>query len=288
MAEQKLAIVTGGAGFVGSHLCKRLLDEGYKVISLDNYFSGSKDNHIKGVDYREGHTKDIEKHITETPDIIFHLGEYSRVAASLEEPEVVWDLNLTGTLGVLEFWRKHKCKLVYAGSSTKHNGVQVTGNLGRHIAPYTHAKATNTETVSCYSKWYDLPYVIVYFYNVYGPGERALEDYGTVVETFRKRHEEGKSMQVRRPGTQTRSFTHVEDTVEGIILAGEKGEGDEYGIGAKEVYSLLEVADMFGGEVEMLPPTKTTRTSNEIDVQKISLLGWKQQHTLKDYIESIK
>ena len=288
MDQKKFALVTGGAGFVGSNLCKRLLSDGYRVVSLDNYFSGSKDNHIDGVEYIEGHTKDISKLVKETPDIIYHLGEYSRVAASLEEPAVVWDLNLVGTMGVLEFWREHKCKLVYAGSSTKHNGIQVTGNLGKHIAPYTHAKAVNTETVSCYSKWYGLPYAIVYFYNVYGEGERSIEEYGTVIETFRKNYLEGKPFQVRRPGTQMRSYTHIEDTVDGIIIAGEKGEGDDYGIGAKESYSLLEVADMFGGKVEMLPPTKTTRTSNEVDVQKISLLGWKQKHTLPEYINSVK
>src|SRR5262245_44005664 len=106
MAEKKIIVVTGGAGFIGSHLCKHLIKEGHKVISLDNYFTGSKDNHIEGVEYREGHTKDVEKHIGETPDVIYHFGEYSRVAKSLEEPEVVFDLNILGTFGVLEFWRK--------------------------------------------------------------------------------------------------------------------------------------------------------------------------------------
>ena len=105
---KKTILVTGGAGFIGSHLCERLVKDGHKVISLDNYFSGSKENHIKGVDYREGHTKDIEKHITEKPDIIYHLGEYSRVAKSINEPEIVWDLNMDGTFSVLEFWRKKK------------------------------------------------------------------------------------------------------------------------------------------------------------------------------------
>lgn len=89
-AGKKLIVVTGGAGFVGSHLCERLSREGHRVISLDNYFTGSKENHVEGVEYREGHTKDIEKHIPETPDLIYHLGEYSRVAKSLEEPHVVW------------------------------------------------------------------------------------------------------------------------------------------------------------------------------------------------------
>ena len=116
---QKTIVVTGGAGFVGSHLCKRLAAAGHRVISLDNYFTGSRDNHAPGVEYREGHTKDIKAHIPETPDLIYHLGEYSRVEQSVLEPEVVHDLNTAGTDGVIAFWQDKKCKLVYAGSSTK-------------------------------------------------------------------------------------------------------------------------------------------------------------------------
>lgn len=285
----KLILVTGGAGFIGSHLCTRLHAEGHRVISLDNYFSGSKDNHVPGVDYREGHTKDIEKYVPETPDLIYHLGEYSRVAKSLEEPEVVFDLNTAGTFGVLEFWRKKGGKLVYAGSSTKSVGPREDGTLGRDLAPYTFMKAANSELVANYAKWYNLPYAITYFYNVYGPGERAHDAYGTVVETFREQAQAGKPLTVRSPGTQKRNFTHVEDTIEGLMLVGEKGEGDEYGITAKEAYSLLELAEMFGGEVEMLPPTPTTRSDGgEVHTDKIEALGWSQKHTLPEYVASVR
>jgi len=262
--------------------------EGYRVISLDNYFTGSKENHVDGVEYREGHTKDIAKHIPETPDIIFHLGEYSRVAASLNEPDLVWDLNMDGTFAVLEFWRDKKCKLVYAGSSTKNVGAREDGVKGRDLAPYTWGKATNTELVVNYGRWYALPFVIIYFYNVYGPRERPIWEYGTVVETFRQKYLKGEPMEVRSPGTQTRCFTHVDDTIEGIMLAAEKGEGDEYGIAADCTHSLLEVAEMFGGKVEMLPPTKTTRSESVVDARKIKALGWVPQRTLKEYIEKTK
>ena len=116
MTAQKLILVTGGAGFIGSHLCARLAKEGHRVISLDNYFAGSRENHVPGVDYREGHTKDIEKHVSETPDLIYHLGEYSRVEKSFEDVEQVWDLNQYGTFAVLEFARRRGARLVYAGS----------------------------------------------------------------------------------------------------------------------------------------------------------------------------
>ncbi len=290
--ERKIILVTGGAGFIGSHLCERLLRNGHKIISLDNYFTGSKENHVDGVEYREGHTKDIEKHITETPDIIYHLGEYSRVAKSLEEPALVFDLNMYGTAGVLEFWRKckeKKTKLVYAGSSTKFTEARGDGTEGRNLAPYTWSKASNSELVSGYGAWYDLPYSIVYFYNVYGPREKAgAEKYGTVIETFKQCYLSGKPYEVRQPGSQTRAFTHVDDTVSGIIIAGEKGESDEYGISSDDVYSLLDVANMFGGEIKMLPQTKSSRSSGAVDSSKIKALGWHQNRKLADYILSIK
>lgn len=290
MEDQKLILVTGGAGFIGSHLCERLAKDGHKVISLDNYFTGSRDNHVPGVEYRKGHTKDIEKHIPESPDIIYHLGEYSRVAKSLEEPRVVFDLNMVGTFGMLEFWRKKKCKLVYAGSSTKMVGAREDGTLGRDLAPYTWMKAANSELVRNYAHWYELPYAITYFYNVYGPRERASVDgYGTVIEIFKRQYLAGKPLTVRAPGTQVRAFTHIEDTVNGIVLVGEKGTGDDHGISAKETYSLLDVASMFGGEVAMLPPTPTTRSEAGItDTAKIEALGWRQEKRLQEYIESIK
>jgi len=286
--DKKTILVTGGAGFIGSHLCERLVKDGHRVISLDNYFTGSKDNHVEGVEYREGHTKDIEQHIPERPDIIYHLGEYSRVLKSLEEPELVWDMNVTGTLGVLEFWRKHTCKLVYAGSSTKMAPIREDGVRGSDLAPYTWGKSALCELVNDYGRWYELPYAITYFYNVYGPRERSRESYGTLIETFRQNYLQGKLHEVASPGTQTRAFTHVGDTVLGIVLAGEKGQGDGFSIGANEVYSLLDVAKMFGGEIVMTPQTKSTRSSGAEDTLKIEALGWRQEHKLKEYIEEAK
>src|SRR3989338_10613650 len=286
--KPKIILVTGGAGFVGSHLCERLVKDGHRVISLDNYFTGKKENHVPGVEYREGHTKDIEKHISEHPEIIFHLGEYSRVAKSLDEPQLVWDLNIAGTFGVSEFWRKRKCKLVYAGSSTKFSTGQ-NGVEGRDLAPYNWSKAVNSELISGYGKWYALPYSIAYFYNLYGPGERAgVNEYGTVIETFRQNYLNNRPHEVRMPGTQTRAFTHVDDTVDALVLIAENGKDDEYGICAKEVYSLLEVAKMFGGEIKLLPQTKSSRSSGAIETSKLEALGWKQKHVLADYIESAK
>jgi UDP-glucose 4-epimerase len=290
--KKKIVVVTGGAGFIGANLIEELVkSKSNKIISLDNYFSGSKKNHIKGVEYRRGHSKNIAKHISEKPDIIYHLGEYSRVAASLDEPAVVWDLNIAGTFGVLEFWRQHKCKLVYAGSSTKFNEAGNNGIEGRNLAPYTWTKAANTELIKNYSQWYKLKYATVYFYNVYGPRERAGQfdgAYGTIIETLKQSYLNNKTCTIRKPGTQTRAFTHVADTVAGIILAGQKGQGDEYGISAKETYSLLQVAKMFDCSTKMAPATKTSRSSKAFSSNKIKKLGWKQRYSLKKYIKNIK
>ncbi|MBX2866345.1 NAD-dependent epimerase/dehydratase family protein [Candidatus Kaiserbacteria bacterium] len=289
--DQKLIVVTGGAGFIGSHLCERLTKEGHTVISLDNYFTGTEKNHVEGVEYRKGHTKDIEKHIPETPDLVYHLGEYPRVAPSINEPEKVWDLNIAGTLGVLEFWRKKGGKLVYAGSSTKFADDREDGVEGKNRSPYSWAKAANSELVANYGNWYDLEYSIAYFYNVYGPRERAGQydgSYGTIIETFRQCHLGDKACTINGTGEQTRAFTHIDDTVDGLVLIGQKGGRDEYGIGAKEVYSLLDVAKMYGLEIEFAPATKVTRSSGSTDTTKLELLGWEQKHTLEEYINECK
>ncbi|MEK7567311.1 MAG: NAD-dependent epimerase/dehydratase family protein [Patescibacteria group bacterium] len=279
-STQKLVLVTGGAGFIGSHLCERLVKDGYKVISLDNYFTGSKDNHIDGVEYREGHTKDIEKHIKEIPDIIFHLGEYSRVEQSLLEEDVVYDLNIVGTGGVINFWKKNKCKLVYAGSSTKFGDFGAT----RLATPYSRSKADNTELVKKIGDAERLPYAITYFYNVYGPGERSGV-YGTVIETFKQIYLHGAPISVTSPGNQTRNFTHVYDIVEGLILIGEKGLGDEYGLGNEESFSIIKVAKMFGENITMLPERSGNRMQSDLDTKKVREIGWNTKRYLQGYIE---
>lgn len=279
---QKLILVTGGAGFVGSHLCERLAQDGHQVISLDNYFMGSRENHVPGVEYREGHTKDIENLIPETPDLVYHLGEYSRVEKSFEDAEVVWDLNKLGTFAVLEFVRRRGCKIVYAGSSTKF----ADNNEGRNQSPYAWSKAANTELVRNYGEWFGVPYAITYFYNVYGPRERAGA-YGTLIEIFRQNRQNGKPLTVVAPGTQKRNFTHITDIINGLVLVGEKGEGDEYGIGSDDAYTILDVAQMYGGEVLMIPERKGNRQSAEVHTQRTQALGWKSEKKLPEYVKSV-
>jgi UDP-glucose 4-epimerase len=280
---QKTIVVTGGAGFVGSHLCERLASLGHKVISLDNYSTGTPNNHVEGVEYRNGHTKDIAELIPEIPDELFHLAEYARTEKSFEDIEHVWDSNKTGTFAVLEFVRRAKCKLIYAGSSTKF----ADGGDGRNQSPYAWTKASNTELVMNYASWFGLDYAIAYFYNVYGPREMA-GPFGTLIRIFSELYRNGQPLTVTSPGTQTRNFTHVYDIIDGLLLVAEKGEGDGYGIGSDVAYSVLDVAHLFEGEIMMMPERKGNRMHGGVDNEKTKALGWEAKWALKEYIENLK
>lgn len=281
----KKILVTGGAGFVGSHLCERLSQNpNYDVYSLDNYFTGSKNNHVDNVTYIEGNTVDIDKLINFTPDMVYHLGEYSRVEQSFDDIEKVWKFNKAGTFAVLEFVRKAGCKILYAGSSTKFGD----GGLGRSASPYAWTKASNTELVINYGKWFNIPYAITYFYNVYGPREIQTGKYATLIALFKEKMKNNEPLTVVSPGTQKRNFTHIDDIINGLILVGENAEGDEFGIGSPEAFTIKEIAELFGGKIEMLPERKGNRMSADVVTAKTEALGWKPVKTIKEYIDELR
>lgn len=281
----KKILVTGGAGFVGSHLCERLAqDKNNEVYSLDNYFTGSKKNHVNNVTYIEGFTSDISKLINFEPHTIYHLGEYSRVEQSFEDIEKVWQFNKDGIFAVLEFARKTGAKIVYAGSSTKFGD----GGLGRSQSPYAWTKASNTELVENYGSWFNVPYAIVYFYNVYGKREIQSGKYATLIAMFKEKMKKKEPLTIVSPGTQKRNFTHIDDIINGLILVGENGYGDEFGIGSPEAYSIKEIAQIFGGEIQMLPERRGNRMTADVVTSKTEALGWKSTRTIKEYIEELK
>jgi UDP-glucose 4-epimerase len=278
-------LVTGGAGFVGSHLCERLsLDKKNEVYSLDNYFTGDEKNHVSNVNYINGSTKDIDSLIDFRPDMVYHLGEYSRVEQSFDDIEKVWEYNKEGTFAVLEFVRKHKCKILYAGSSTKF------GDEGENAdaSPYAWSKSSNTKLVQNYSKWFGIDYVITYFYNVYGPREIQTGKYATLIALFKEKRKNGENLTVVSPGKQKRNFTHIYDTVDALMLIGKKGHGDEYGIGNPKGYTILEVAQMYGGEIEMLPERRGNRMIASVVSDKTKALGWEPKRNLEDYIKECR
>ena len=277
-------LVTGGAGFVGSNLCEALAkNTNNEVYSLDNYFTGSRENHVEGVTYIEGSTEHILELIDFVPDLVYHLGEYSRVEQSFDDIDKVLLFNKIGTLKVLEFCRKRHCKIIYAGSSTKFGD----GGLGKDQSPYAWSKSSNTELVKNYGTWYGLEYAIVYFYNVYGKREIRTGKYATLIALFTEKMKKGEPLTVVSPGTQQRNFTHIDDIVAGLLIVGEKGKGDGYGIGSPETYSILEIAKLFGGKIEMLPERKGNRMTAEVVTQKTEELGWKAQKHIKKFIASL-
>jgi UDP-glucose 4-epimerase len=283
--KNKKILVTGGAGFVGSHLCDRLAqNSNYEVYSLDNYFTGSEDNHVDNVTYIKGDTKDIENLVGFAPDMVYHLGEYSRVEQSFDDMEKVWKYNKDGIFRVLEFVRKAGCKILYAGSSTKFGD----GGLGRDASPYAWTKASNTELVINYGTWFNVPYTITYFYNVYGHREIQTGKYATLIALFKEKMKNNEPLTIVSPGTQKRNFTHIDDIVDALILVGENGYGDEFGIGSDESFSILEVAQLYDGEIQMLPERRGNRMSAEVVTDKTKALGWNPKRKLEDYIKECR
>lgn len=281
----KKILITGGAGFIGSHLCKKIKEEGHaKITSIDNYTTGTANNHIEDVEYIKGNTLEINRKVSGNYDIIYHLGEYSRVEQSFDDIKKVWDSNKNGTFSVFEYARKHAGKIIYAGSSTKFGD----GGLGRNQSPYGWTKASNTELIENYRRWFGINFATVYFYNAYGPREIVDGKYATLIGLFTHKMKRGEDLTVVTPGTQRRNFTHVQDIVDGLYLVGENGEGDEFGIGSPDSYSILEVAEMFGGRVKMLPERQGNRFSAEVIDDKTRMLGWKPIRRLDNYIEKLK
>jgi len=273
-------LVTGGAGFVGSHLCERLVADGHHVVSVDNYYTGSENNHVDGVTYLESDTQWMSSILIPNFDMVYHLGEYSRVEQSFDDFDTVWEYNKLGTKAVLDFVKESNAKLIYAGSSTKF----AFEHPGYVKSPYTWSKESNTEFVKLFCEWNNIDFAITYFYNVYGPREIEYGSYATLIALFKRKMENGEPLTVVSPGTQQRNFTHVSDIVDGLILVGMNGHGDEYGIGHPTAYTILEVAEMFGGEIEMLPERKGNRLSAKVITDKTKELGWNPKYELKDYI----
>ena len=283
MRELRKILVTGGAGHVGSHVIEMLVeDTNYQVISLDNYFNGSEANHIPGAEYRRGHTKDISTLVPETPDIVFHLGEYARIAPSFDDVAEVFDMNINGTFAVLEFCRQRKVsKLVYAASSTK---FAIEGD-GRHQNPYSFTKASNVDLINDYGRWYGLPYAICYFYNAFGPRENGIGKYATVIAKFEQAYLKGEPLAVVKPGTQKRNFTYVKDLARGIILVGEKGSGDGYSLNNTKGFSIIEIAEAFGGPINYVAGYPGRAESGESPIKARKELGWETTVDILDYIK---
>ena len=280
----KTVLVTGGAGFVGTNLVIKLKSLNYNVIVLDNLSYGKSQNYIEGVTYIEDHTKNINDHNLGSIDLIFHLGEYSKITPSYEEIDTVFDLNISGSFAILEYAKLNQIPIVYAASSTR------LATEGDGHSPYSFFKSVIAQLIKNYSKWYGLKYSICYFYNVYGPyHDTCNTGWETVISIFEKQYKSDQPLTIVGDGLQRRDFTYVGDIVNGLILASEKLQNEEYQLGSGIDYSILEVAKMFTDNVTFIPARKGDRKYSKANINDtFDKLNWKPQMNLLYWINKVK
>ena len=287
-----LIIVTGGAGFVGSNLIELLLKKTkYKILSIDNYSSGLKKNHIKNkrLKYIKGHTKNITKLLASKKKkikAIFHFGEFARIYQSFLKMNECIDSNSVGSNEVFNFCFLNKIKLIYSATSAS------IGNNGedKNLSPYAFTKSKNLELLENLRKWFGFKFEIIYFYNVYGPNQIKNGEMATVIGIFEDQYFNNKYLTVVKPGSQTRRFTHVNDTINACYFAFKRNKNRHYSISHKKSYSILEVARMFSHKIKFLPVRSGERFASALTNMNLSNKVYKLygKINLKNYIKSVK
>ena len=278
-------LVIGGCGFVGTNLVNKLYKEGNRVTVIDNYFSGKHENEIEGVTYLNEHSKNISSiDLPYKPDLIYHLGEYSKITPSYNEIGTVFDLNIEGSFAVLEYIRENNIPIVYAASSTR------LALEGENHSPYSFFKSAIVQLLKNYGEWYQVKYSICYFYNVYGEYQDTCNNgWETVISIFEKQAKRGEPLTVVGDGMQRRDFTYVGDIVNGLCEAATKLENLEYQLGSGTDYSILEVANMFSDNIIFIPERKGDRRYSKADiVDTYNKLGWVPQMNLEKWITKTK
>jgi UDP-glucose 4-epimerase len=286
---KKILIVTGGAGFVGSNLIEYLIEKtSFKIISLDDYSSGSKKNHIKNkrVTYVSGHTKDINKILDKYRKkiiTIFHFGEFSRIYQSFLQMNRCIQSNTIGSNAVFDFCLKNKIKLIYSATSAS------LGNKGKdeNLSPYAFTKSKNIEFLENLKKWFNFKYEVIFFYNVYGPRQIRNGKMATVIGIFEDYFLKKKPLPVVKPGTQSRRFTHIQDTIEVCYKAWKNNGCKHYSISNKKSYSVLEVAKFFKSKIKFFPQRKGERFASALTSMSLSNKVYRNfgKIDLKNYIE---
>ena len=288
---KNIIIVTGGAGFIGSNLIKLLLKKTkFRIISIDNYSTGKIKNQIlsKRVNYVNADTKnifDILKNYKNKINSIFHFGEFARIYQSFLKMNECIDSNSIGSNAVFNFCLVNKIKLIYSATSAS------IGNNGndKNLSPYAFTKAKNLELLENLKKWFKFKYEVIYFYNVYGPSQISKGEMATVIGIFENQFKNKKPLTVVKPGTQSRRFTHVDDTVAACFYAWKKKKCRHYSISNKKSYTILKVAKMFGGKIKYLPSRPGERYASALTNMNLSnkvnkLFG---KINLRDYVSAV-
>jgi UDP-glucose 4-epimerase len=276
-------IVTGGAGFIGTNLCKKLIELGHEVTSIDNYTTGKEKNHVEGVKYERHDIRYIydykwvyDKH----PDVIFHMAAIARIQPSFEDPSNYFTTNANGTLEIADYCAKNNVPLIYAGSSSHHSG--------KFKNPYTFSKDIGEEIVKLYQEHFKLKSTIVRFYNVYGPYQLTEGSYTTLIGRWLNNIEKGIKCEIYGDGEQRRDFTHVDDIVDALIrIQKQQAYRFIFELGRGKNYSVNEVAKMLDIN-PIYKPSKPgeARDTLNTDTSAQSLLGWEPKIDLEDYLAS--
>ena len=287
MPNKNKILITGGAGFVGTNLIKFFLNKTkYNLISLDNYSTGIKSNHINNsrVKYIKGKTSDISKLIKKPKEIktIFHFGEFARIYQSFLKMNECIESNSVGSNAVFNFCLKNKIKLIHSATSAS------LGNSGndKNLSPYAFSKSKNLELLENLKKWFNFKYEVIYFYNVYGPYQICKGEMSTVIGIFEDHYKRRKPLPVVRPGTQSRRFTHIDDTINICYLAWKKNLCRHYSIANKQTFSVIEVAKMFRSKIKLLPKRPGERYASALINRSLTNKMYKYfgKTSLKSYI----
>jgi UDP-glucose 4-epimerase len=287
---KNIIVVTGGAGFIGSNLIEELIKiRKYKIVSFDNYSTGRIVNHIKNprIKYLKGNTRNISKILEKYKNkihTIFHFGEFSRIFQSFKKFKECFNSNIQGSTELFRFALDNKIKLIYSATSAS------LGNSGKdmNLSPYAFTKAKNLELLENLKKWFNLRYEVVYFYNVYGPRQICKGEMATVVGIFEEHYKNKRSLPVVRPGSQTRRFTHVKDTVNACLVAWKKNKCRHYSVASNKSYSIVQLAKMFDCKIKYLPIRSGERFSSALKKMNLSnkVIRIKARVKIKDYIKN--
>ena len=287
---KNIIVITGGAGFVGSNLINFFLKKtNYKIISIDNYSSGSKKNHLsnKKVTYINAHTKDISRVLNiykKKINSIFHFGEFARIYQSFLQMNKCIQSNTIGTNEVFDFCLKNNIKLIYSATSAS------LGNRGKdkNLSPYAFTKSKNLELLENLKKWFNFKYEVIFFYNVYGPNQISKGNMATVIGIFEDNFIKNKPLPIVRPGTQSRRFTHIDDTIIVCYKAWKKNRCKYYSISNKKSYTIKQVANLFKSKIKYLPSRKGERYASALSSMSLNNRVHKTygKINLKDYINS--
>ena len=288
--KKNTIVITGGAGFVGSNLIALLLKKtNFKIVSIDNYSTGSKKNHIKNkrIKYIKADTKNIVKILNKPKNILslFHFGEFARIYQSFIKMNDCINSNTIGSNAVFNYCLKNKIKLIYSATSA------TLGNKGndKNLSPYAFTKAKNLELLENLKKWFNFKYEVIYFYNVYGPNQICNGKMATVIGIFENNFKNKKPLTVVKPGSQSRRFTHIYDTVETCYLAWKLNKCRHYSISNHKSYTILQVAKMFGSKIKFLNERPGERFASALTNLNLNNKVFKYfgKINLKDYIKNL-